>query len=188
MSTFRNPVGPQSSKVYWRRRLIVVSALLAVIVIIILIVVRPGRATSAKKAAGSSTPTVDRDRARRPPPRIRDACAPGKITLEAIIDKTSYAAGVNPMISMKITNTGTTACTFNLGSTAAGAEDHERQRDLLGFEGLPDRAVDTPTVLKPGSRSRRTPIAWDRTRSSTTTCSASQACRSPRAVRATTSR
>ena len=37
MSTFKHPVGPQPSKVYWRRRLLVGLGILAVIVVIVLI-------------------------------------------------------------------------------------------------------------------------------------------------------
>lgn len=173
MSTFRNPVGPQSSKVYWRRRLVVGLGVLAVIVIIVLIVSRPGSNDPAKKAVGSSTPTSTAS-APAATAKDSDACAPGKVKLEAIVDKTSYPAGVNPMISMRITNTGTAACTMNLGSTqqelkiTSGSETYWDSKDCQ------TGAVDTPTVLKPGQALTTPAIAWDRTRSSTTTCSASR--------------
>ncbi len=173
MSTFRNPVGPQSSKVYWRRRLIVGLGVLAVIVIIILIVSRPGSSDPAKKASGSTTP---KSTASAPATTAKDsdACVPGKIKLEAVVDKASYAAGVNPQISMKITNTGTTACTMNLGSTqqelkiTSGSETYWDSKDCQ------TGAVDSPTVLKAGQVLSTPAIPWDRTRSSTSTCSASR--------------
>lgn len=173
MSTFRNPVGPQSSKVYWRRRLIVGLGVLAVIVIIILIVSRPGSSESAKKAAGTSTPTSTAT-AQAPTSKDSDACAPGKITLEAIVDKTSYPAGVNPMISMKITNTGKTACTINLGSTQQELKITSGNETYWDSKDCQTAPVDTPTVLKAGQSLSTPAIAWDRTRSSTTTCSASR--------------
>jgi len=173
MSTFRNPVGPQSSKVYWRRRLVVGLGVLAVIVIIILIVSRPGSSDPAKKASGSSTPTSTAS-APAATAKDSDACVPSKIKLEAIVDKASYPAGVNPMISMRITNASTAACTMNLGSTqqelkiTSGSETYWDSKDCQ------TGAVDAPTVLKPGQVLTTPAIAWDRTRSSTTTCSASR--------------
>jgi len=172
MSTFKNPVGPQSSKVYWRRRLIVGLGLIAVIVIIILIVTRPGSApdkkTMATQTQSSSATTLAKT------PKDGDACAPANITLEAITDKSNYAAGQNPQISMKITNKGTTACTMNLGSTqqeltiTSGSETYWDSKDCQ------TGAVDSTQVLKPGTPLTTPAITWDRTRSSTTTCSSSR--------------
>lgn len=171
MSTFRNPVGPQSSKVYWRRRLIVGLGVLAVIVIIVLIVSRPGSNDPVKKASGMNTPTPP---AATDTAKAGDACVPSKIKLEAIVDKLSYAASEKPKISMKITNTGTAACTMNLGSTqqelkiTSGSETYWDSKDCQ------TGAVDAPTVLKAGDALTTPAIEWDRTRSSTTTCSASR--------------
>ena len=55
MSTIKHPVGPQSSKVYWRRRLVVGLGLLAVLVIILLIIVRPG-SRSEERRVGKECP------------------------------------------------------------------------------------------------------------------------------------
>jgi hypothetical protein len=171
MSTFKNPVGPQPSKVYWRRRLIVGLGVLAVIVIIILIVTRPGSSPTKSASAthtqssSSSTPAASKDGA---------ACLPSNIKLEAITDKTTYAASEKPLISMKITNTGTAACSMNLGSTqqelkiTSGSETYWDSKDCQ------TGAVDAPTVLKAGQALSTPTITWDRTRSSTTTCSASR--------------
>lgn len=56
MSSFRNPVGPQSSGVYWRRRAIVGGAILLVVVVIVLIVV--GRGGGASSAAPTTSPSA----------------------------------------------------------------------------------------------------------------------------------
>ncbi|MEO6944608.1 MAG: hypothetical protein ABI053_07840 [Lacisediminihabitans sp.] len=173
MSTFRNPVGPQSNRVYWRRRMIVGLGILAVIVIIILIVSRPGAKDPATTTSASPAPASTAS-APASTAKDSDACIPSKIKLEAVVDQTSYAAGVNPQISMKITNTGKTVCTMNLGSTqqelkiTSGSETYWDSKDCQSD------AVDTPTVLKPGDVLSTPAIAWDRTRSSTTTCGASR--------------
>jgi hypothetical protein len=173
MSTFKNPVGPQSSKVYWRRRLIVGLGLIAVIVINMLIVTRPGSASDKKTA----TQTQSQSSTASTPAKTTkegDACSPANIKLEAITDKSSYAAGQNPMISMKITNTGTAACTINLGSTqqelkiTSGSETYWDSKDCQ------TDAVDSTQVLKPATPLTTPAITWDRTRSSTTTCSSSR--------------
>lgn len=166
MSTFRNPVGPQPSNVYWRRRIIVGLAALAVIVIIILIFIQPRggepepKTTDVKQTSSASTPPADPSA----------ACAPANIKLEAVTDKLSYAAGENPMISLTITNTGSSACTINAGSTVqeliitSGSEKYWDSKDCQSG------AVDAPTILQPNVPQSSTPIAWDRTRSSPSTC------------------
>jgi len=52
MSSLRHPVGPESSRVYWRRRALVLGVLLLVVVVVVLIVV--GRGSGASSAAGPS--------------------------------------------------------------------------------------------------------------------------------------
>jgi hypothetical protein len=174
MSTFKNPVGPQSSKVYWRRRLIVGLGLIAVIVIIILIVTRPGSAPDKKTTATQTQSQSSSASTPAKTPKDGDACAPANIKLEAITDKASYAAGQNPLISMRITNTGTAACTINLGSTqqelkiTSGSETYWDSKDCQ------TDAVDSTQVLKPATPLTTPAITWDRTRSSKTTCSSSR--------------
>src|ERR1700710_980114 len=104
MSTFRTPVGPQPSKVYWRRRLAVVIGVLVVILIIVLIVARPG--SGKPKAVPSNTSTGHTVAATAP------ACKPADVRVVAVTDALSYAAGVLPQLSLTITNTGAAACSF----------------------------------------------------------------------------
>jgi hypothetical protein len=55
MSSFRNPVGPQPSGVYWRRRMIVLGAIVLVVVVVVLIVVgRGGGSSSAAPTTSAS--------------------------------------------------------------------------------------------------------------------------------------
>jgi hypothetical protein len=167
MSTFRNPVGPQPSRVYWRRRLVVGLGLLAVVVIIVLIVARPGSGEpEAKKASASPTPTVEAVA----PQKEGDPCAPASIKLEPITDKTSYAAGENPMISMKITNTSSVACTINAGSTLQELRITSGNELFWSSKDCQKEPVDAPVILQPNTPQATTPIPWDRTRSSAATC------------------
>ncbi|GAA3727585.1 hypothetical protein GCM10022239_00530 [Leifsonia bigeumensis] len=164
MSTFRNPVGPQPSNVYWRRRLVVGLLLLAVIVIIILLFIQPRGETP-------KTPNVKETNSQSEAPTDPDAaCAAGVVELEAVTDKSTYAAGENPMIHLTVTNTGATSCTINAGTTqqeyliTSGDELYWNSKDCQSD------AVDAPVILEPNVPQSTNPIAWDRTRSSPTTC------------------
>ena len=172
MSTFRNPVGPQPPKVYWRRRLIVGLGALAVVVIVILIVVGPG---AAKPVAHTSSPTASVSAS--PGPSATAAaraagatCVPTKLTLVAVTDKTVYAAGEQPQISMTITNTGSADCTMNLGSTQQELIITSGSEQIWDSKDCQTAPVDTTATLKPNVAVTTPPIPWDRTRSSKTTC------------------
>jgi hypothetical protein len=164
MSTFRNPVGPQPSSVYWRRRIVAGLVLLAVIVIIVLIV-------SQLSGQGSKTPAPKDTNTQSQAPADPDAaCAPGVVELTAVSDKASYAAGENPQLSLTLTNTGAVACTINAGTTVqeyritSGSELYWDSKDCQ------TTPVDAPVILQPNEPQSSEAITWDRTRSSTTTC------------------
>ena len=164
MSTIRTPVGPQPPAVYWKRRAIVLIGLLAVIVIILLIVFRP-QGGDPKPTNTSTTPpaatTTDGKVA---------ACTPEQVSLEAVTDKGGYNAGEDVMISMTITNIGAAACTIDAGTDAqdyiiaSGDETYWSSRDCQA------EPTEAEVTLEPGVAKSTTPFAWDRTRSSTTTC------------------
>ncbi|MFP3466438.1 hypothetical protein [Leifsonia sp. SIMBA_070] len=179
MSTFKNPVGPQSSSVYWRRRLIVLLGVIAVVVVIVLIVVRPGASSgepkkqpvpgsssSATPAAATSIPTSSASASGQP-------CKPADVKVEAVTDKGEYAAGELPQLSVALTNTGSAACTIDAGTAqqlftiTSGSEVYWKSTDCQADK------VDAEVLLQPGKTiSSQTPITWDRTRSDPSTCQA----------------
>lgn len=168
MSTFRNPVGPQPSSVYWRRRIVVGAALLAVIVIILLLFFQPkGAPPTASDPKTTAAPTVDASSAPADPQK---ACAPGVVDITASTDKLSYGAGENPQITLTVTNRGAVPCTINAGTTqqeyliTSGSELYWNSRDCQ------TDAVDAPVVLQPNVPVSTTPLTWERVRSSPTTC------------------
>jgi hypothetical protein len=173
MSTFRNPVGPQSPQVYWRRRLIVGLGLLAVVVIVLLIVFRPG----ADAANDNKKPTADGAPTSTSAPEVEEqeegaACNPANVTIKPVTDSTDYSAGVQPMISMAIVNNGPVACVMDVGTDmqvyeiTSGSETYWKSTDC--------QAEKTPqkVALEPGVEQSTTPIPWDRTRSDPSTCTA----------------
>jgi hypothetical protein len=168
MSTFRTPVGPQPSSVYWRRRIVVGLALLAVIVIILLLFFQPkGAPPTSPNTAPTASPTGPATSASTDP---QQPCAPGVVDITASTDKNSYSAGEKPQITLTVTNKGATACTLNAGTTqqeyliTSGSELYWNSRDCQ------TDAVDSPVVLQPNKPVSTSPLTWDRVRSSPTTC------------------
>lgn len=180
MSTIKNPVGPQPSKVYWRRRLVVLLGLLAVIVVVVLIIVRPGGNAEAQKpdstgASSSETP----DAGSGTPPSAQAgadaACAPEVVTVEAVTDEDTYAADQQPALSLVVTNTGATACTLNVGTAAQVFTVKSGEDVYWTSTDCQTEASDVPFELKPGEPVKSAaPIVWDRTRSAPDTCDSAE--------------
>lgn len=171
MSTIRNPVGPQPANIYWRRRLLVLGGLLLVIVVILLIVFSP-KGEQAPSGASSSAPpsgSAQTDSGKSDEPV---ACDPSVITVTPVTDASSYPDGVNPMISMTITNNGAVACTINAGTDAQLYSIVSGPDPIWNSKDCQTDSTPAEVVLEPGAAGAKstTPFSWDRTRSSTSTC------------------
>jgi hypothetical protein len=171
MSTFRNPVGPQSPQVYWRRRLLVGLGLLAVVVVVLLIVFRPaGAANDEKEPTADDAATSTTEPADEAAQEEGAACNPENVEVTAVTDKTEYASGQQPMISMSIVNNGSVACLMNVGTDqqlftiTSGAETYWESTDCQ------TAPAEQQVALEPGVAQATTPIPWDRTRSDPDTC------------------
>ncbi|MFF2052916.1 hypothetical protein ACFVU2_15050 [Leifsonia sp. NPDC058194] len=180
MSTFKHPVGPQPSKVYWRRRLILGLGLLAVILVVVLIIVRPGASDGAPAPVSTtSAPKTTTPPATSIPTASTSAsgaaCDNANVRVEAVTDKSTYAAGELPQLSVAITNTGSNACKIDAGTAqqlftiTSGSEVYWKSTDCQTDK------VDAEVLLQPGKTiSSQAPITWDRTRSDPSTCQASR--------------
>ena len=182
MSTIKHPVGPQASNVYRRRRLVVGLGVLAVLLIIILIIVRPGSggdpaSTAAPTPSGSAAapdPASTDPAATAAPaadPAAGSACNPASVLVEAITDQGSYDPGDEPELSLSVTNTGPTPCDLNAGTSTqvftitSGADVYWKSTDCQ------TDPEDAEVTLEPGVAVKtKTPVTWDRTRSSAETC------------------
>lgn len=172
MSTFRNPVGPQPSRVYWRRRLIVGLGALAVILIVVLIVSqlnKPATTTPvATNPSNSSTPSDDPSG--DPTAEAGGECDPAKITVDPITDLDSYEAGQNPMLSFTLKSTMTEPCTLSAGSDVQELRITSGEELIWSSKDCQTDPVAAIITLQPGVPKGSTPIPWDRTRSSVDTC------------------
>ncbi|KRC60883.1 hypothetical protein ASE14_07935 [Agromyces sp. Root81] len=177
MST-NTPAGRQSPQVYRRRRIVVLIGLLAVIIAIVLIIVRPGSSQGGEGGAGASPSTEPTSAPEttsiptEPTAADGDPCAPEKVVVEAITDKSSYEPGEQPQLSVTITNVGKNVCVLNAGTAAqvftitSGTETYWTSTDCQVD------AIDAEVSLTPGTPvSSSVPIIWDRTRSTPETCS-----------------
>ncbi len=152
--------------------------LVAVIVAVVLIFVRPG----ASQGDDSGTPPENTPSAAPTSPDPTtiptepsavdgDPCAPEKIDVEAVTDKSTYEAGEQPQLSVTITNTGKNICVLNAGTKAqiftvtSGTEVYWSSTDCQVDP------IDAEVSLVPGTPiSSSAPIVWDRTRSTPETC------------------
>ena len=87
-----------------------------------------------------------------------------------ITDAASYAAGVQPQLSMSITNSGASACTFDVGTDAQVYVITSGSDQIWNSKDCQKTPTPNKQVLEPSKPVSTTPFAWDRTRSSTTTC------------------
>ncbi|GAA3600377.1 hypothetical protein GCM10022198_26040 [Klugiella xanthotipulae] len=166
MSSSANPGGPPATNVYLRRRLLVLAGLVAVIVAIVLIVVRPGASAEVQPSSvpTTTTPAADAEA------EGTAECSGTQVAVTPITDATTYAPDAKPMLSLSVTNTGTTACSINAGTRAmvftitSGTEIYWVSTDCQ------QDATDNIILLEPGKPITSTPFAWDRTRSGPDTC------------------
>src|SRR5680860_1369880 len=173
MSTTKNPVGRQSGAVYRRRRLVVGLGVL----IVLLIIVKPG-ASSGQPAdtaspAASPTATAPAQKA-SPEPAVEGApCTAANLQVEAITDAVNYEPGKLPQLSLSVTNTGALSCAINAGTSkqiftiTSGKDVYWTSTDCQ------TESADAEVLLEPGDPvSSSAPVAWERVRSSKTTCDA----------------
>ena len=170
MSTFRNPVGPQPAKIYWRRRLVVILGLLAVVVIVSLIVFRPSPDKPETTAADTKPSSSATPSSTDAPAGDGAECAEGVVEVAPITDAGDYGADQQPLLSLSITNTGTTACTFNAGTDAQEYVITSGEEKIWSSKDCQTEPVANAQVLEPGVALTTTPFPWDRTRSAADTC------------------
>ncbi len=194
MTSSEHPGGATNDRlpasVYRRRRLFVLLGVLAIIGIITLVIWKPGSSSgrSTDVTAVTSTPSPSApaagaadsgaDAAATPTPTPAETgvnddgtCKPSAVKVEALTDASTYAAGVNPQLSLSVTNTGTQPCRLNVGTSqqvftiTSGSDQYWTSTDCQ------KDPADAEVDLEPGKTvTSSTPISWDRTRSSAESC------------------
>lgn len=121
-------------------------------------------ATPTPSKTPKATPTPDATGTAKP-------CLASDILVEAVTDADAYQPGQNPKLSIKLTNTSDVACTLNVGTTtqvftvSSGSDVWWRSTDCQ------TEPSDMVVTLAAGQTVKSaTPLEWDRTRSSVSTC------------------
>lgn len=167
--------GRLPASVYRRRRIVVGLAVLAVIVVVVLLFIPRGSPAGDVKDTPGASDTPNPTDTESANADGSTPCEPEVIVLTPVTDKTEYQAGENPLISMTITNSGTSACTFNVGTDAQLYSIVSGEDPIWNSRDCQTDAAPQDLVLEPGVATPTTPFAWDRTRSSTDTCASERA-------------
>jgi len=185
----------RSAAVYRRGHVVVLLGLILVLAVIgvsvWLLVARPWAAATdatpapTSTATSGATPPATGSASPEPTPSASEtpgvvACQAKDIEVTAVTDAETYPAGVNPQLSISLTNKGTTDCTIDVGSStqvfmvSSGADVWWRSTDC---QENPSSMIATLTA---GSTVvSKEPVVWDRTRSSVETCTQENRQRAP---------
>ena len=161
MSGYQPPLSPA---VYRRRRLAVLGGLLALVVVIVLIVVRPGFGENAQPEAEEEE-IVEVEEAAPPPP-----CTSSQIKLTAQTDALRYNPGEVPQLWLTVENVGFAECEIDVSTNKQEYRITSGNDRIWSSADCQQGGVPMTITLQPGESRSTESIAWDRTRSSETTC------------------
>jgi hypothetical protein len=160
MSGYQRPLSPS---VYRRRRLVVLGGLLALVAVIVLIIVRPGFGENAQPEVDDED--IVEEVAAPPPP-----CTSSQITLTAQTDALRYNPGEIPQLWLTVENVGFAECEIDVSTTKQEYRITSGSDQIWSSKDCQKGGVPMTIVLQPGEARSTESIAWDRTRSSITTC------------------
>lgn len=119
----------------------------------------------SEEPTASVTPTPE------PEPAEPVACTEQHVSVTAVADKTEYAPGENPQLSIMLANVSAVPCSLNVGTAAqsfvvtSGSDVWWRSTDCQL------EPSDNVVQLEPGQEvASAAPVVWDRTRSAPETC------------------
>ena len=161
MSGYQQPLSPS---VYRRRRLAVLGGLLALVVVIVLIIVRPGFGETAQPEVDDDD-IVEVEEAAPPPP-----CTSSQISLTAQTDALRYNPGEIPQLWLTVENVGFAECEIDVSTTTQEYRITSGNDQIWSSADCQRGGVPMTITLQPGESRSTESIAWDRTRSSATTC------------------
>ncbi|MCS3843006.1 hypothetical protein [Microbacterium sp. AK031] len=187
----------RSDAVYRRRRIVVFGGLIILLVALAAGVwlaiaqpwsdagaePKPRPTTSDSTAPENPAPTASDSPSPEPTDDETETATPcqaGDVAVEAITDADTYPAGALPQLSISLTNTGSSDCTIDVGSTtqvftvSSGSDTWWRSTDC---QESPSSMV--VTLAAGQTVTSATPVQWDRTRSDVATCDQENRPRAP---------
>ena len=91
-----------------------------------------------------------------------------------MLDKSTYGPTEDPKIAMSIKNTGGASCHMDLGSSQQVLTISSGEEQYWSSKDCQTGGTNQDVTIKAGQTLTTPSIAWDRTRSSTTTCDSSR--------------
>ena len=176
MALHWQPVGPEPQETYWWRR----ASLLAGLGLVVFVL--PGLLTAlftggddpdrledgASLAPTASSPAASdpgvRSGSPSASPSAEVACPPAALQILAGADQDSYPVGGAPMLELRVTNTGTSPCTLDLGPAAVELLVYSGGDRIWSSDDCASGEAANVTSLVPGEPSS-TMLSWDAQRS-----------------------
>ena len=127
--------------------------------------------TPAASASPRSTPSASSSAAAA---GNGSTCSKDQIDLTPVVDKTAYGPTEDPKIAMSIKNTGSNSCHMDLGSSQQVLTISSGEEQYWSSKDCQTGGTNQDVTIKAGQTLTTPAIAWDRTRSSTSTCDSSR--------------
>ncbi|MGW9404406.1 hypothetical protein ACWGQ2_10620 [Arthrobacter sp. NPDC055585] len=129
---------------------------------------------SPGSAANADEPNADeKDKAEKPdaaekPDKDAESkdgtCPPAAVKVEAATDAAAYPAGVNPLLTLSVTNTGSEPCKINVGTTQMEFVVTSGSDRIFSSADCQDGAEDLMKDFEPGATEKAN-FTWERLRS-----------------------
>jgi hypothetical protein len=176
-----HPLGPQSPSVYWRRRLVLLASIVVLIMLVVLTfdamrsngsgapaaggtttstarpsTTAPVSSTSTRRPSPSSTsarPTTSSRSATTAPSKPAATCQPQNLGILAVVGKTNYKIGDQPLLQMQVTNNAATPCVQNLADKEVELRVYNGESRVWGSHDCKVEPGTTNRTLAP-----RTPV------------------------------
>lgn len=176
MALHWRPVGPEPASTYWQRRAVVATGLVLVLALGSSLLTggsddpdelaQMPRPTPSATAGGPSAPAVPGSSATpgASPSAAVAICQPEALRIEALADADSYAVGATPRLTLRVTNTGTSPCTRDLGQAAVELVVFSGRDRIWSSDDCAPGGPKDVTTLEPGKAvSQR--VTWNGRRS-----------------------
>ncbi|WP_028270345.1 membrane protein [Arthrobacter sp. UNC362MFTsu5.1] len=168
---------PPLKAVYRRRRLFVAVVLLLVASVAlggfaaVSAAMRSSEQASSTDPAGrdgsdgaAANPEATPSASATPSAQATPTCDQGLVTVSASTDKAAYAAGENPLLSLKVTNGGKVACEVNLGTSQMEYTVTSGSDRIFSSVDCQVESGDLVKTIAPG-QSETANFPWERNRS-----------------------
>ena len=174
MGTVLHPVGPLPPGAYWVRRGVLLAVLIAVVAGGWFLLGggsstgspanSPGptsHPTTSTTPSATPTPTPTVSATHSATPAAVTLCPDSVIRVEAVTDAASYPAGVDPKLSVSVTNTGKVPCKRDIGRAAMSLVVSLGTTRIWSSEDCSPGGQPAVNVLRPGQTFSST-VVWAR--------------------------